>query len=125
MDWELSKENFQPLKRGRDPVVLDEATTSPSADKERREEQRRSVGAAVWVGLAKGTQAKLISKSLGLWGASGFEVTSEHCMHNSTVNNALCKCRGFCQEISQYKGEDPLEPWIRYVQDLLIPVCCH
>lgn len=41
MDWELSKENFQPLKRGRGPEKLQDAEPSPSASKAALDETRR------------------------------------------------------------------------------------
>lgn len=41
MDWELSKENFQPLKRGRDPEKLEQAVASPSESKVALEKTRR------------------------------------------------------------------------------------
>jgi len=41
MDWELSKENFQPLKRGRGPEKLQEEEPSPSVSKAMLDETRR------------------------------------------------------------------------------------
>ena len=40
MDWELSKENFQPLKQGRDPSKL-AAKQQPVQQTNEVEEQRR------------------------------------------------------------------------------------
>ena len=47
MDWELSKENFQPLKQGRDPTNLDEDAKSPAATKVQMEHQRRQAQMAI------------------------------------------------------------------------------
>lgn len=40
-EWELCKENFQPLKRGRDPEKLADVAPSPAVAKKTIEEQRR------------------------------------------------------------------------------------
>ncbi len=42
MDWETSKENFQPLKQGRDPTqILKKAAQTPKKFDSQVEEQRR------------------------------------------------------------------------------------
>jgi hypothetical protein len=42
MDWETSKENFQPLKQGRDPgQIVKKAVQAPKTFDSQVEEQRR------------------------------------------------------------------------------------
>ena len=85
-DWENCKENFQPLKAGRKPGALRDCT----ADLRRQamEEQRR------W------------------WGRRGAPPAANPA-RGAPDTRCRAARRAFWEELAAYKGDDPLEVWLR------------
>ena len=83
-DWELSKENFQPLKRGRKEVCKENSELCQKAD---AESQRK------WVHAAE-------------------VCTCASCLDLDHRGHKVCY-RHFWQELGAYNGDDPLDVWIR------------
>lgn len=88
-DWELSKENFQPLKAGRKCGGLKDNTTE--LRKQLVEEQRR--------------HAETLSS---------YRFISVLSSKKASTRMRSFLCRAFWEEISAYSGDDPLEAWLRY-----------
>ena len=129
-DWENSKENFQPLKAGRKPAALRDCTAD--VQREALEAQRRWVGGFVcgwcrgWLTReGRGWGPRCGGVAGGLDSAVGEQrrapqartVTPRRAVRpphpkTSPHTHARC-CSAFWEELASYKGEDPLEVWLR------------
>ena len=87
MEWELSKENYQPLKKGRDPGQ--EACKQASVGVDIKEQKRCG------------------KRCIGLTCDSGLILFVPCASPLPPV------CRLHLKKVEQYSGDDPLEPWLR------------
>ena len=92
MDWELAKENFQPLKAGRDPTQLVKKAPDAPAKEDAAAEERRRYG--------NQPGAAPLGSDLATTGSI------------TKVQSPLAR-RLFWREIADYDGDDPLEVWLR------------
>ena len=84
-DWENAKENFQPLKAGRDPRVLQGMESTPQAKRSAEGHRRWVPKCMVWHAVSA------ISLLMG----------------------DPPECRQLLTQIEEYQGDDPLELWLR------------
>ena len=99
--WDTSKENFQPLKKGRDAKMLDQATGMGNGERatkikeERRYARRRPNPQAPGFGFPRVTGRFWISQ---------------------THPAPLSFRSAFWNAIATYDGDDPLEVWVRFIK---------
>lgn len=99
--WDTSKENFQPLKKGRDAKMLDQATGMGNGERatkikeERRYARRRPNPQAPGFGFPRVTGRFWISR---------------------THPAPLSFRSAFWNAIATYDGDDPLEVWVRFIK---------
>lgn len=103
-DWELSKENLQPLKQGRNPGKLEDAVQPATPEKGLIEKQKR-LDNSFWEILLKN------ASTIPVW--------------SKAIDSNAMACRQFWEEIEGYDGPDPLENWIRYHPCFLLCFCYH
>lgn len=106
-EWEVAKENFQPLKRGRDTKALEQHSKAPKSESEEVEARQR----------CENTQ---LAKSSTAWPyhphTDKFSIMTARAAALSFDSTAVAKFarRAFWQELAAYQGTDPLEIWLRF-----------
>jgi hypothetical protein len=87
--WEDAKENFQPLKAGRKPEALRDATAELRSQEVEEKRRRASGRPRGWFGRRHGSPRRARSPTR----------------------------RQFWAELAEYRGDDPLEVWLRSARE--------
>ncbi|BDA44147.1 probable mitotic checkpoint serine/threonine-protein kinase BUB1 at N-terminal half [Coccomyxa sp. Obi] len=117
MDWETSKENFQPLKQGRDPTqIVKKPALTPKKFDSQVEEQRR----IFWKEIAEynGPDPLEVWLRFIKWTQETFKSGG----HRAEVLPLLERCTRELQDVPQYKDDVRyLRVWIQYADCLPEP----
>ena len=113
--WDTVKENFQPLRKGRDPKRMDDANNMQHGERAQKiKDERRYVSAAIsfvivvlypLVTIAKKSQKKRVTGRFLVF--LTLEWNPPPHISSSVLDSA------FWQAIADYEGDDPLEVWVR------------
>ncbi|KAM8913606.1 mitotic checkpoint serine/threonine-protein kinase BUB1 beta isoform 1-T3 [Spinachia spinachia] len=104
VEWELSKENIQPLRRGRAISTLQQALSQQQEGLSSAVHQQRQYGWFIGNASPVGWRPRL---------SSCLVITVSHLQ---SLALSLSLPRGFESELRMYEGEDPLDVWDRYIK---------
>ena len=108
-EWDTSKENFQPLRKGRDAKMLSEASGMRHGERATKlKEERRCVSRrASRISNRRCKLRQPAETTIWFW---------RRPLTSNSSNSHLSPRSAFWEAISNYDGDDPLEVWVRFIK---------